>query len=40
MKAIAVHPGTPGSIHLTEVAKPSVDDVPEGRGVLVRVLEL
>src|SRR5256714_13571522 len=40
MKAIAVHPGTPNSIHLEEVAKPKVTDVPDGRGVLVRVLRV
>jgi glucose 1-dehydrogenase len=40
MKAIAVTPGKPNSIHLEEVPKPSVDDVPEGRGVLVRVLRV
>jgi threonine dehydrogenase-like Zn-dependent dehydrogenase len=40
VKAIAVTPGTPGSIHLEEVPKPSVDDVPDGRGVLVRVLRV
>jgi threonine dehydrogenase-like Zn-dependent dehydrogenase len=40
MKAIAVIPGRPGSVHLAELAKPSVSDVPEGRGVLVRVLRV
>src|ERR671922_1456420 len=40
MKAIAVHPRKPGSIHLEEVPKPSVDEIPEGRGVLVRVLRV
>src|SRR5947207_6353002 len=40
MKAIAVHPGKAGSIHLEDVPKPSVGDVPEGRGVLVRVLRV
>ena len=40
MKAIAVHPGKAGSIHLEDVPKPSVDDVPGGRGVLVRVLRV
>ncbi len=38
MKAIAVFPGQPDSIHLTELEKPSLDDVPGGRGVLVRLL--
>src|SRR3954471_22168751 len=40
MKAIAVHPGKAGSIHLEDVPKPGVDQVPEGRGVLVRVLRV
>jgi threonine dehydrogenase-like Zn-dependent dehydrogenase len=40
MKAIAVHPGTPDSIHLEDVPKPSVDQIPDGRGVLVRVLRV
>src|ERR687886_2052856 len=40
MKAIAVHPGKPGSIHLEDVPKPSPDEIPEGRGVLVRVLRV
>lgn len=40
MKAVAVFPGKPGSVHLAEVPKPSVDDVPKGRGVLVKVLRV
>jgi threonine dehydrogenase-like Zn-dependent dehydrogenase len=40
MKAVAVNPGKPGSIHLEDVPKPSVDDIPGGRGVLVRVLRV
>src|SRR5918994_2043768 len=40
MKAVAVLPGKPNSLHLAELAKPSVSDVPEGRGVLVRVLRV
>lgn len=40
MKAIAVVPGTPNSVHLAEVAKPSLSDVPGGRGVLIRVLRV
>ena len=38
MKAIAVFPGTPNSMHLTDLPKPAVDAVPNGRGVLVRLL--
>src|SRR5918912_542296 len=40
MKAIAVHPGKPNSIHLEDVPKPSIDQIPDGRGVLVRVLRV
>ena len=38
MKAIAVFPGTPGSVHLADLPEPSVNDIPGGRGVVVRVL--
>ena len=38
MKAIAVIPGQPNSMHLAELPKPSLDEVPDGRGVLVRLL--
>src|SRR5205823_13956262 len=40
VRAIAVTPGEAGSIHLEDVPKPSVGEVPEGRGVLVRVLRV
>ena len=40
MQAIAVVPGVPDSIHLREVPMPSPDDVPGGRGVLVRMLRV
>jgi threonine dehydrogenase-like Zn-dependent dehydrogenase len=40
MKAIAVIPGIPDSIHLRDVPRPSAGDVPGGRGVLVRVLRV
>ena len=40
MKAIAVLPGTPDSVHLAELEKPSVTDVPADRGVLIRVLKV
>ena len=40
MKAIAVLPGRPDSVHLAQLEKPSVTDVPNGRGVLVRVLRV
>ena len=38
MKAVAVFPRKPGSVHLADLPKPSVSDVPGGRGVLIRVL--
>src|SRR5512146_3257171 len=40
MKAISVFPGKPGSVHLADAPKPSVDQVPNGRGVLVKVLRV
>jgi glucose 1-dehydrogenase len=40
MKAIAVTPGKKDSVHLADLPKPSVADVPNGRGVLVRVLRV
>ena len=40
MKAVAVHPGKAGSAHLTDIDKPSVADIPDGRGVLVRILRV
>ena len=35
MRAIAVLPGKPNSIHLAELPKPSVHEIPSGRGILV-----
>ena len=40
MKAIAVKPRNPNSVHLAELAKPKLSDVPNGRGVLVKVLKV
>ncbi len=40
MKAIAVFPGKPNTVHLAEMPTPSVDEVPNGRGVLVKVLRV
>src|SRR6266511_3837432 len=40
MKAIAVKPGIPNTVHLTELPAPKVTDIPNGRGVLVRVLRV
>ena len=35
MKAISVFPGKPNSVHVADLPKPSLDQVPNGRGVLV-----
>ena len=40
MKAIAVRPGTPNSMHLRDVDPPRVTDVEGGRGVLVEVIRV
>lgn len=40
MKAISVFPGKPNSVHLADMNKPSVDEVPNGCGVLVKVLRV
>src|SRR5215467_6187020 len=40
MKAISVFPGKPNSVHVAELPKPSLDHVPNGRGVLVKVLRV
>ena len=40
MKAIAVRPGVPNTVHLAEMPAPTAEDVPDGRGVLVRVLRV
>src|SRR3990170_5003409 len=40
MKAIVVIPGKSNSVHLREVPKPKVGDIPNGRGVLVKILRV
>jgi threonine dehydrogenase-like Zn-dependent dehydrogenase len=40
MKAISVFPGKPNSVQVAELPKPSLDQVPNGRGVLVKVLRV
>jgi len=40
MKAVAVRPGVPNSMHLAQLLKPLVAEIPEGRGVLVKVLRV
>ena len=40
MRAVAVVPGKPNSLHLAVLPKPELEDVPGGRGVLVRLLRV
>jgi threonine dehydrogenase-like Zn-dependent dehydrogenase len=40
VKAIAVYPGKADSAHLADVPKPHIDAVPNGRGVLVKILRV
>src|ERR671937_462522 len=40
MRAITVTPGKPMSAELREIPRPSVEDVPGGRGVLVQILRV
>ncbi len=40
MKAIAVHPKVPNSMHVRDVPEPSLESVPGGRGALVEVLRV
>src|SRR5437879_13850815 len=38
MKAIGVYPGQKSSVHLAELPLPSLEQLPNGRGMLVRLL--
>lgn len=40
MRAIAIQPGVAGTIHSRTVPRPRVADIPDGRGVLVRLLRV
>ena len=40
MKAVAVRPGRKNSVHLADLPMPRLDEVPDGRGVLVKVLRI
>jgi glucose 1-dehydrogenase len=40
MKAVAVFPGKSDSAHLAELSDPGLDQIPDGRGVLVRVIRV
>ena len=40
MKAVAISPGKPDSARLVELPMPHLEDIPDGRGVLVKVLRV
>src|SRR5690349_20651774 len=40
MKSVAVLPGKPNSAHLADLEEPRLESVPNGRGVLVKVLRV
>jgi threonine dehydrogenase-like Zn-dependent dehydrogenase len=40
MRAVAVRPGKKDSVHLAELPMPRIEDIPGGRGVLVKVLRI
>jgi glucose 1-dehydrogenase len=40
LKAVAIYPGKPNSMHLQEIPRPLVTDIGNGRGVLVEVLRV
>jgi glucose 1-dehydrogenase len=40
MKAVAVTPGKPNSVHLQQISKPALKDIPDEKGVLVKTLKV
>ena len=40
MKAITVIPGKSETVHLAEMPRPSINEIANGRGVLVKVLRV
>ena len=40
MKAIAVRPGTPNSVHERDIPMPTIDKIPGGKGILVKILKV
>lgn len=40
MKAIAVRPGVPNSVHSRDIPEPKLDSVPGGKGIRVKVLKV
>jgi threonine dehydrogenase-like Zn-dependent dehydrogenase len=40
MKAIAVRPGIPNSVHSRDIPEPKLESVPDGKGIRVKVLKV
>lgn len=40
MKAVGVFPGRPNTAHMSELPMPTLEEIPEGNGVLVKVLQV
>ena len=40
MRAIAVTPGQPNSVHQLDIDRPSIQTIPEGKGIRVKVLKV
>jgi len=40
MKAVAVTPGTPNSVHLQQIAEPRLDQIADGKGIKVKTLKV
>lgn len=40
MKAVAIRPGTPNSVHIQDIPRPSISEIENGTGVLVKVLKV
>jgi threonine dehydrogenase-like Zn-dependent dehydrogenase len=40
MKAIAVRPGKPSSVHLRDIPEPKLESVPGGKGIQIKVLKV
>lgn len=40
MKAIAVTPGQPNSVHLRDIPEPNIETIPQGKGIRVKVLKV
>ena len=40
MKAVGVFPGQPNTAHMSELPMPALEEIPDGQGVLVKVLKV